>query len=188
MDDLIEAFLYQVSRNGNIAAVEDANITVSFRDLFVLSSNISKTFLKISGANSKVLVYLDPSANAYAAMIATLMTGGTFCAVATDTPAKRTEEIIDTFEPNIIAVNRLFSINFSVDRNKFKFVEIGSISSFITSTMTINTPHNKAAYVVFTSGSTGKPKGICISRKGFSYFVNLSQVYFNLRPGDRWAQ
>src|SRR5437899_2717519 len=77
--DLVEAFLRRERLAPNMAAVDDGRVVVTYGELSARAHQFAGSIQRgSSGASPRVLLALPPSSSAYAAMIGTLIAGGTF--------------------------------------------------------------------------------------------------------------
>ena len=185
--DLVEEFLCKAQSAGTVPAVDDNGRTVTYRELSSLSNRIAASIQRASsGTSARVLLALPPSTSAYAAMIGSLIAGGTFCPVHVAGPEGRNAAICRAFSPDIILYEGTpppFLDTSPVTTRQLDVLHPGAL--------TLDTPvveRSDVAYVVFTSGSSGNPKGVKVGRLGFSHFLYVAQSYFDLSPGERWGQ
>ena len=185
--DLVDAFLSQVQSTGNMAAVDDHGAVVTYEELCSLAYRFAGAIQSVAPEPSpRVLLALPPSTSAYAAMIGSLIGGGTFCPIHLGYPEGRNAAICQAFCPDIIFYERSppsFLDVMPVTTHRIDVLQLDSYS--------VDSPageRSDVAYVVFTSGSTGNPKGVKLGRRGFSYFLDIVRSYFDLRAGERWGQ
>ncbi len=185
--DLVDAFLRRAESASSMAAVDDRGVAVTYGELRSLAYRFAGSIQRASSRGSpRVLLALPPSASAYAAMIGSLIAGGTFCPVDVSGPEDRNATICQTFCPDII----LFEGNPPPFLDTLP-VTIGRLDVLRPERLIPNAPaveRSEVAYVVFTSGSTGHPKLVKVGRQGFSYFLHVVQSYFDLGPAERWGQ
>lgn len=187
--DLVEAVLSQAQSAPSVVAVDDRGVSVTYAELRSLAYRLAGSIqVASSGPSPRVLLALPSSPSAYAAMIGSLISGGTFCPVhvGPEAPEARNAAICRAFCPDIIFYDRTppaFLDAAPVTTRRVDVSQPGSNS--------VNAPaveRSDVAYVVFTSGSTGNPKGVKVGRRGFSYFLEVARSYFDLRAGERWGQ
>ena len=185
--DLVEVFLHQTQSASSMVAVDDRGVTVTYGELRSLAFRFAGSIQgAASGTSPRVLLALPPSPSAYAAMIGSLIAGGTFCPIHLAGPEGRNAAVCRAFRPDIILYAGIpppFLDTWPVTTRRLDVLQPG--------TLILDRPaveRSDVAYVVFTSGSTGNPKGVKVGRRGFSHFLNVSQRYFDLSPGERWGQ
>ena len=185
--DVVDLFLSAAQYRPDMPAVDDRREVATYADFSRRAHQFAEN---IRGASSKpsprVLLALPRSSSAYAAMVGSLIAGGTFCPVSLDGPEERNAAICRTFRPDIIFYLEtpppfLDSLPLTTRR-----INVIRLHTFGLSAPAVE--RSDVAYVVFTSGSTGAPKGVKVGRRGFSHFLQVAQGYFNLTQGERWAQ
>ena len=101
--DLAEGFLRQAQSTASVAAVDDHGVAVTYGELRSLAYRFAGSIQgAASGASPRVLLALPPSPSAYAAMIGSLIAGGTFCPVHVTGPEGRNAAVCRAFCPDII--------------------------------------------------------------------------------------
>lgn len=188
MCDIFADFLSQAKSRPNEKAVEHLGISTTYSELATMSKRVGAALHSTFDRQPKVFLAMFPSPQAYAGMIGTLMVGGTFCSIDINGPTKRNSEILHSFRPDVILCDNILPMPHYLDGKRIPIIDTSALSGDTPEIAKLNSKINKAAYVVFTSGSTGRPKGVRIARKAFSHFVRISQKYFCIRPGERWAQ
>lgn len=185
--DLLEVFRRRATAAPRVTAVDHGGVAVSYEELSSLARQIAGSIQHPgSAASPRVLLALPPSPSAYAAMIGTLIAGGTFCPIHLSGPEGRNAAVCQAFCPDIVLYERTpppFLDALPVTTRRVDVLRPRAQS--------LDTPAvelSDVAYVVFTSGSTGNPKGVKVGRRGFSYFLQIAQRYFNSNSGERWAQ
>ena len=187
--DLLDAFFRCVQDYPRVPAVETVDGTHSYEEIASLASQMAATIQQLTeNPCPRVLIALPSSQRAYAAMLGSLIAGGTFCPVEiTETgPEERNAAICKDFAPQVVLYENTRPSFLSAlpdttpSADLMKPLSMRSVSPA--------TDRSDVAYVVFTSGSTGRPKGVKMSRRGFSHFLSVCQSYFNLSPGEKWGQ
>lgn len=185
--DLVEAFLRQAESASSMVAVDDRGVAATYRELCSLAYRLAGSIqAAASGPSPRVLLALPPSPSAYAAMIGSLIGGGTFCPIHVAGPERRNAAICRAFSPDIIFYERTPPTFLDALPVTTRRVDVSQPGSHSVDTPAVE--RSDVAYVVFTSGSTGNPKGVKIARRGFSYFLHVAQNYFDLSAGERWGQ
>ena len=185
--DLVEAFLHQAQSGLRMAAVDDRGVAVSYGELRSLASRFAGAIQEATLAPSpRVLLALPRSPLAYAAMIGSLIGGGTFCPIDVAGPERRNAAFCRAFCPDIIFYEGTPPAFLDVLPVMTRRVDVLQLSSHSIDASAVE--RSDVAYVVFTSGSTGHPKGVKVGRQGFSYFLHIARTYFGLRAGERWGQ
>ncbi len=185
--DLLDAFFRCVQDCPGVPAVETVDGAYSYEEIASLASQMAATIQQFTeNPCPRVLIALPPSQRAYAAMIGSLIAGGTFCPVEMTTPEQRNATICEDFAPQVVLYESTLPSFLST--LPVTTARIDVLKPLPMRPMSPATDRSDVAYVVFTSGSTGRPKGVKISRRGFSHFLGVCQSYFNLSPGEKWGQ
>lgn len=187
--DLLDAFFGCVQDCPSVSAVETVDGTYSYEEIASLSSQMAATIQQLTGNPCpRVLIALPPSQRAYAAMLGSLIAGGTFCPVKiTETDSEqRNAAICEDFAPQVVLYESTLPSFLSPLPATTARIDV--MKPLSTRSVNPAIDRSDVAYVVFTSGSTGRPKGVKISRRGFSYFLGVCQRYFDLPPGEKWGQ
>ena len=187
--DLLDAFFRCVQDCPRVPAVETVDGTHSYEEIASLASQMAATIQQLTkNPCPRVLIALPSSKRAYAAMLGSLIAGGTFCPVdITETgPEERNAAICKDFAPQVVLYESTLPSFLSTLPATTARIDV--LKPLPMRPMSPATDRSDVAYVVFTSGSTGRPKGVQISRRGFSYFLGVCQSYFNLSPGEKWGQ
>ena len=185
--DLLDAFFARVRDCPGVPAVETVDKAYSYEEIESLAFQLAATIHHLTdNPCPRVLIALPPSQRAYAAMISSLIAGGTFCTVELKAPEGRNAAICEGFAPEVVLYENTQPSFLSALPITTPRADVLNLLS--TRSASPATDRSDVAYVVFTSGSTGCPKGVKISRRGFSHFLGVCQSYFNLSPGEKWGQ
>lgn len=185
--DLVDAILHIAREHPDIAAVIQEHTVVTYAQLTEHAFEIAGTIH--SGCDSpcpKVMLALSSSPSAYAAMLGTLVVGGTFCPVDLEGPNSRNEAICRLFAPDIVFYDTEIPEFADVAPVTTRTINVSTLNS--RRTTGLSSERSEVAYVVFTSGTTGEPKGVKIGRREFSHFLDVAQTYFNVSLGERFGQ
>lgn len=189
MVDCIELLLEKVALSPKNPCVIEGDHVIDYQEFFSLVCKIG-TYLKVNDCN-KVLVNMNQGTQAYAVIVATLLTGGYYCPLNLDSPIERQAYVVNEFQPDVIITQE----NLTIQDPKVKHymqITIPAVLSSVNSIYNVEQLFNKnpseLSYVIYTSGSTGDPKGVMIRRKALNKFLEWSVKTFNCTPVDKWAQ
>ena len=159
----------QVQRHPNNIAVESWDGSLTYVQLWRLSSNLADQLVKLGVTpDETVLVCISKSRWQVVAVLAILLAGGAFVPIDPSHPKETIRRIIDSAQANTAVVMSEHRHLFPTTRN---VVEISYSGAETDDLVQINYPVSpqSPAYVLYTSGSTGMPKG-CIVSENFQDF------------------
>ncbi|MBF0605199.1 MAG: AMP-binding protein [Nitrospirae bacterium] len=168
----------------HLAVVESGTRSTDYSSLRSLAFRIAASIPQLQDRQTRVLIHLEQSAYAYAAMFGALLAGAVYCPVNLGLPTAKRQSILELFSPDIVIGGA-------------ECLKIGSQKHLIESPETEPTSSEelpdvpswkKSAYVIFTSGSTGDPKGVEISRNALDHYVAWIGEFVAPTHMDRWSQ
>ena len=190
----------------NQIAIDEGDEKITYVDFFNFCYQLSVCIRSTNTPQAKVLLYLDSSTTAYAAMFGTLMANRFYSPINVKASLKHKKIIIKSLYPEIIItsteylpeVNTLIknlSANILIINGlEYKRSEKDNkgineiISEFCQEERYNNLETHQLAYIIYTSGSTGTPKGVMISREALSHYIIWATETFKLKSDDRWPQ
>lgn len=185
--DLVDAVLLACEAREKQPAVEQEGAATTYGDFRQLAFRVAGAIRNaVNEPCPRVLIAGPRSVGAYAGMLGTLLTGGTFCPVNVDGPIERNATIANLFGPHVVLCCGKPPAFLDACPATIPRIDVLKVDG--PSLATPATEHSEVAYVAFTSGSTGHPKGVKIGRRAFSHFLGVSSGYFEPAYGDRWGQ
>ncbi|MDB2476126.1 AMP-binding protein, partial [Paracoccaceae bacterium] len=184
MNPFVKEFFLCVERYPNaVAVVEDEHVT-TYKQLSQIVNTMAGAFIPIlnKSESKAVVIALNKGVEAYAAIFATLMSGGFYIPLDLSLPVERQLKILNSVSPAILISKSDFK-NLSSKNTLF----VDSTSLIMTGIVEAE-PSNRLAYVKFTSGSTGEPKGVMVSQKAVLNYVDWVKKSFRPTTNDRWSQ
>src|SRR5579884_1682243 len=173
-----------LARAAAAPAVVGAAESVSFAEFERRVRRFAAGFARIP--DPRVLIALPAGADAYAAMFAAGLCGGTYTPVNVAAPVEKLRHVANLLRPSIL---------FGDDESLSALAEAapGAVplrpADMPEDAIFAGRGKRHAhAYVIFTSGSTGRPKGVVIPRRAFDHYVGWIKDARLIRPGDRVSQ
>ncbi|WP_167332159.1 AMP-binding protein [Photorhabdus australis] len=138
--------------------VIDGEHHYTYQELYAASAKIADFIIKKHLINQPVMVHMDRSFYAIAAIIGVILSGNIFVPVDGSSPLDRVSGIQSVIGENILILNKetLKDVISQNNRDILSFRE--SLAEDIL-------------YMIFTSGSTGVPKGVPISHKSLINYL-----------------
>lgn len=170
----------------NDAVVERFDTGVHRTDFATLIRKVKAIASQIEAATEaedRVAVFLSQSSHAYAAELAALYSGRTFCPLEPSYPPQRISHCLSDLGASALITDAAGARQ--LGPSNLKIIDVASAND-ATSAPAPRCGDN--AYIIFTSGSTGLPKGVQVSRASMNKFLSWSQSFYDVKPGDRWAQ
>ena len=175
---LKKIFKNSYSHPNNIAV--SANKQISYFDFWQMANNLAFYLKKNKIDKVCILENKEDDFVCYVAMVASLISGGTYIPINNSLPLNRLKFILLSSKANILISKLKPSKKINIKSLSMK--EILNLKK-VPKVKIINSM--KDAYIIYTSGSTGKPKGVRISRNALDHYIMwISKNFFqkkNLR-------
>ena len=169
-DLLISPILRQSKCTPHAIAIEQGQLRYTYSDIIQSAYQLSQRIqsqIEIK-PNDMIIVSIPQSVELIVAILATLISGAAYVAVAPDLPYERKKHIISKCKAKVIlsvepllddyqtldGVDFLFDVVIAKETHNIDYEEIIS---------QLKQQPRDLAYVIFTSGSTGEPKGVMIN-------------------------
>ena len=177
-----ERFERQVLLDPDKIAIEEAERTLTYRDLNRLANRIAHAVLGLRGTGPEpVALLVGTGVPVVAAMLGVLKAGKFYLALDTSQPAARMVAILAECRPALLIADagRLeqaealcAALDFAVPLFNLDTLDPGSSEE----NPGLAIAADDLAYVLYTSGSTGKPKGVMQDHR---YVLHLTMAYTN---------
>lgn len=131
---------------------------------------------------SKVAIVMDKTPTFVASIIACLNSKITFSPFDPKAPRKRTNQLLQEFEPDLILTDIFeFKSEFKVHVPKIDYQDQKHTGSAL---LKLEEDPIHTAYVIFTSGSTGKPKGVEVGINSLKNYLTDSAKRYAFNPSS----
>lgn len=137
-----------------------------------------------------VIVYLDKTITAIAAMYGIAYSGCSYTPVDIHMPAARVEKIVETLEPALIITDEAHRESIAVSAGDVPIVTMEEIQAAQTDEEAVERRRKQVIdtdllYIFFTSGSTGVPKGVMLPHRAVIDFVEAMTEEFDITDKER---
>ncbi len=182
--DPLDRFLAQAKARPQHPAVVSSHGSVSYGELETLSRRLARAMLERAQA-PRVLIHLPQCAEAYAAMFASLLAGGTYAPTNVSAPPTRQQMVLDSFQPSVVVTDENYAATLGLEKLDPRVVNVATLPA---TELDHTAEPNELAYVMFTSGSTGQPKGVMVPRSALAHYIEWALEAMSIAPSDRWSQ
>jgi D-alanine--poly(phosphoribitol) ligase subunit 1 len=183
MNDVVESILHRCTDTPGRPAIIGAEGTTSYGEFASLVRRFANS-IHAFGAIPRVAILLPQDSAAYAAMVASLVSGGYYCPINIGLPYQRKLEIVRQFGPSVVVCSKNDAL-YGFKDLKTNFLTVEDLTHIESRAVT---SPSDIGYVIFTSGSTGTPKGVRILREALNQFIRWSLEATEVNPSDRWGQ
>ncbi|WP_165840627.1 condensation domain-containing protein, partial [Streptomyces scopuliridis] len=155
---VIGVFGERVAAAPEAVAVECGDRTLTYRQLDARTDRLAKVLIERGvGAETRVALLLERSADVLVAMLAVLKAGGAYVPLHVAYPQERLRQVVEQSDALLVLTDR------TVD-------EVGGVPAVAVdaepvgdAVLPVRVSAGSLAYVMFTSGSTGVPKGVAVT-------------------------
>lgn len=168
--------------------LSDQTITLSYRDVWELSSQVVHYFKKLNlKKQSKILCYYDRSYKHIIIQLACVRSEMIFMPLDTKSPRDRLQKLAAEFSANLLITD-----NNSVQVDGCPVVTLDQLlqgsKEIFEETQESITSENPIIYTIFTSGSTGVPKAVPISESNLLNLCTWHISEFNVTEKSNGSQ
>jgi amino acid adenylation domain-containing protein len=185
---VVEQFMAQAARMPEKVALESAQGQLTYRELDQRSNQLARILVsKGVGANVRVGVCLNRSADLVMAILAVLKAGGAYVPMDPAYPRERLAFMVaDSSAPVIITRSEFVEVLGSCQSEPLLLDQLQAelAQQSVAALETLPQPDHQI-YVIYTSGSTGQPKGAVVCHRGESNLQHWYLSALNLGEQDR---
>lgn len=173
-------------------AVRSGASEISYESIDRMASVVGRALREEGvGPGSIVALYVDPSIEMIAAMIAALKVGAAYVPLDSSYPPGRLREIIDDCQPEVLLTKKDLAAALD-DIETRRVMCLDEIATSVESggPLANACDSGDAAYIIYTSGTTGKPKGVVVAHAGLANALDhMDELVAPLSPwsGMLWS-
>lgn len=186
-------FERQAALQPSAIAVSTMSDNVTYAQLNAQANQLAHYLRRLGvGAESKVAVCCDRSANWISALLAVFKAGGAYVPIDPAYPQERIEYMLQDSEPQVLLTDGV--IDFAADcladlDQAVQLVHLIEDAPLWKSESERNPDHQASgaqdlAYVIYTSGSTGKPKGVMVEHHTLTNLIHWHNHTFALNQSS----
>jgi D-alanine--poly(phosphoribitol) ligase subunit 1 len=179
----VDRFLASAFRYPDSTAISTPQRNWTYAELEGRVRSLARSFCQPAGA--RILIALPPSADTYAAILASMLVGGTHTPVNVGSPVSKLQKIAASLEPDIIVAEDNLAAMLLSAAPSARTIDPATVTDDLR--LEGDGARNGRAYIMFTSGSTGTPKGVVVSASALATYVDwLASLGYG--PSDRVSQ
>jgi len=184
--NVVELFIKSARTQSSKIALSAAENKLTYQELDQRSNQIAAVLQqKGVGAETRVGIFLERSAELVISILAVLKAGGTYVPLDPQYPSDRLRFIMEdsgitlllTEEALVSAIPAVVTELLIIDK-----IEFSPNVNFAAQIL----PH-QAAYIIYTSGSTGQPKGCLVTHNNVVRLMQNTAAWFSFNENDVWT-
>ena len=183
-------FLKQVKMRSSKVAVKNSNKSLTYDELWKLSSVLGTKLIQAGCATNKlVAIVMEKGWEQVVAVLGIVRAGVAYLPIDAHLPKDRIKLLLELGEITTVVTTPQFEktllagTSLSIISIDSEFEQSSRINFSMDDLDPFNSP-NDLAYVIFTSGSSGVPKGVMISHAGAVNTIDDLCARFNLKDTD----
>ncbi|MGW4694784.1 amino acid adenylation domain-containing protein [Kitasatospora cineracea] len=190
-DELIRTWF-----DSDAPAVSDMCETISYRELARRSEALALHLVSAGVRSGSVVgIQMERSVGLVVALVAILLSRGSYLPLDSAWPAARVRFIVEQSKPSVVLCAdqdaRLAACTVDTGTTVLALNELADMPA-PESTVDLGSLHSgndaEIAYIIYTSGSTGSPKGVEVPHRGLVNRIRWMQEQYPIGPGDSLLQ
>lgn len=174
----------QVLRTPQAVALITDREQLTYTELFSRARRLAQFLIeKGVGIEEPVGVCLERSADLPVALLAVLLSGGTYLPLDPNYPRERIGFMLDDARSRFVITRRAFDSLFAgrADADRLERLDLDELSGRLGAEAPEQerTFPEALAYLIYTSGSTGRPKGVAIRHRNATAFFGWCRGFFS---------
>ena len=176
---LHELFIAQAQRTPDATAVVDGNYQLTYQELHTRSNQLAARLQALGvGPEKPVGLYLEPSWEMPAAILAVLKAGGACVPLDPSYPAQRHSHALKETGLRVLLTQKRLREQVPPCDAEVVCVDDEEAYSGTAEPVSSGLRADNLAFVIYTSGSTGKPKGVQITHGNLIHSTGARPIYY----------
>lgn len=181
-----DMFIKKVSEYSGKPAVISNNVSLTYRELDILSNQLANKLAKTGiGKGDVVGISMNRSVNLLVAVLGVLKSGACYLPLDPDFPADRLNYMLeDSGASLLISETDIIKIYDSYKKERLLLNNLEVLKDEQKDFVIKSKDEQSLAYILYTSGSTGKPKGVMVHHEAVVNFINSMAKEPGLKSDD----
>ncbi|HYW09813.1 MAG TPA: amino acid adenylation domain-containing protein, partial [Longimicrobium sp.] len=183
-----ERFERQAARRPDAPALTFGGATLSYGELNRRANRLAHRLRALGvGAETRVGIALERSAELVVAILATLKAGGGYVPLDPAYPPERIGFVLDDAEVPVVVTASHLEPRLPAFGGIVLRVDADEIARESAANPESDATADSLAYVIHTSGSTGKPKGVPVTHANVARLFSATDEWFGFGADDVWT-
>ncbi|VXD10550.1 Non-ribosomal peptide synthase, involved in Hassallidin biosynthesis [Planktothrix serta PCC 8927] len=184
--NLVELFTHSAHKHANQIAISTTDQEITYQELHQQASQLAAVLQqKGIGIETRVGIYLERSTNLIIALLAVLLSGGTYVPLDPQYPSERLRFIAEDSGITLLLTTESLLSHLPIQDRKILVID--QLEPTQEFTLTTQILPQQAAYIIYTSGSTGQPKGCVITHNNVVRLMRKTDDWFGFNEKDVWT-
>ena len=183
VDCVHELFINQAERTPDAVAVIDGTCQLTYRELQARSDRLAALLqARGVGPEKPVGLYLEPSWEMPAAILAVLKAGGACVPLDPSYPVRRHSHVLKETGMKVLLTQRRLRGQIPENGAEVVYVDDEDIYAGAAEPIRGGLRADNLAFIIYTSGSTGKPKGVQITHGNLIHSTCARPILYGADP------